>query len=130
MFDMDRRDRWTAFRLVGVQAIAVVAMAGAGRLFGVEQMLALFAGGMIGVIGSAWLAFFAFKPSGSQSAKTILVSFYLGEIGKMLILASLFIVVFRHFEWLREPQRALLVFVGFLTGQFSSLLAPRLLWRY
>jgi ATP synthase protein I len=129
MLDIDRRDRWTAFRLVGVQAMTVVVLAGAGRFFGVEQMLALLIGGMIGVAGSAWLAFFAFRPSGTRSAKVILVSFYLGEIGKVLILASLFIVVFRHFDWLREPQRALLVFVGFLAGQFASLLVPRLLWR-
>jgi len=127
LIDIDRRDRAKAFYLVGFQAMSVIAISMVGLIFAQQIAVSLLIGGMIGVAGSAWLAFIAFRPSGTRSAKEILVSFYLGEIGKFLIVMILFIVAFKLLALLRESRNALMLFLGFFSSQLVIVFAPRLL---
>jgi F0F1-type ATP synthase assembly protein I len=112
---------------VGLQAISAVVLALIGLVFHPHIAEALLAGGMIGVAGSAWVAFVVFRPSGIHPAKEILVSFYLGEIGKFLIVTTLFIVAFRQAVFLRESRNALMLFLAFFSSQLVIIFTPRLL---
>jgi len=127
LIDIDRRDRANAFRLVGFQTASAMIVAAAGLVVQPHIALSLAIGGMIGVAGSTWLTFVAFRPSGTRPAKEILVSFYLGEIGKFLIVMILFIVAFKQIAFLREAQNALMMFLAFFISQLVIVLAPRLL---
>jgi len=127
LIDIDRRDRMKALQWVGFQAVAVLVLAIAGLFVHVQIALSLLMGGAIGVTGNSWLAFVAFGPSGTRPAKEILASFYLGGIGKFLIVMILFIVAFRQIAFLREAQNALMMFLAFFISQLVIVLAPRLL---
>jgi len=129
LIDIDRRDRAKAFRLVAFQAVMAVAIALMGLLAQPQIAIALLVGGAIGTAGGAWLAFVAFRPSGVRPAKEILTSFYIGEIGKILIVMIFFVLAFRQIVFLRESRNALMMFFGFFINQLAIVVAPLLVNR-
>jgi ATP synthase protein I len=126
LIEIDKQDRIRAFRLVGFQALVVVAIALSGLVAQRQIALSLLAGGAIGLAGSAWLALLAFRPSATRPAKEILASFYIGEIGRFLIVMVLFILAFKQLAWLAEPRNALMLFLAFIASQLAIAVAPQL----
>ena len=80
-----------------------------------ERAIPTLVGGMIGVVPNAFLAARVMSPRAGSSAKSLLRAGWLGEIGKLVIAAILFIVAFRTLKPLHP---------GFLfTGYIATLLA-------
>jgi ATP synthase protein I len=125
--NVDLRDRKNAFLLVAAQCAVSVALALCGWLYSADAAISLLTGGMICTVGSAWMAFVGFRKSATRPAKEILVSFYIGEIGKFLFVMILFIVAFRKLPLLRAPDNALMFFLAFILVQMVMWFAPRLL---
>ena len=78
-------------------------------------------GGVAVVIPNAFLAARLLQPSGDQSAKAMLRSAWLGEIGKVLLTALAFGVIFGFVR----PIEPLAVFAGLIAAQlvvFGALL--------
>ena len=72
-------------------------------------------GGLIGVVPNAFLAARVMSPRAGASAQSLLRAGWLGEIGKLVIAALLFVVAFRTLRPLHP---------GFLfTGYIATLLA-------
>ena len=94
---------------VSVVAAAVL-WAWMGEVAGVSALL----GGVTVVIPNAFLAARLMKPSRDQSAKAMMRSAWFGEIGKVLLTALLFGVVFGFVR----PIEPLAVFAGFIATQF------------
>ena len=72
-------------------------------------------GGLIGVVPNAFLAARVMSPRAGASAQSLLRAGWLGEIGKLVIAALLFVVAFKNLRPLHP---------GFLfTGYIATLLA-------
>ena len=90
-------------------ALAVASWAWAGEVAGMSALL----GGMVAVVPNAFLAARLLKPSRDQSARAMMNAAWLGEIGKLLLTALLFGVIFGFLRPI-EPKA---VFAGFIAAQ-------------
>ena len=82
---------------------------------GSEQAIPTLLGGLIGVVPNAFLAARVMSPRAGSSAKRLLQAGWLGEIGKLVIAAILFVVAFKTLQPLHP---------GYLfTGYIATLLA-------
>jgi ATP synthase protein I len=90
--------------------VAAAFWAWMGKVASVSALL----GGVAVVIPNAFLAARLLTPSRDQSAKAMLRSAWFGEIGKVLLTALLFGVVFGFVR----PIEPLAVFAGFIAAQF------------
>ncbi|BDM66196.1 ATP synthase subunit I [Shewanella sp. NFH-SH190041] len=94
-----RRGRWSAYRLVLMQAAIA---GGTSFLFfvvwGVQFGWSAFAGAVIAVLPNFVFATLAFSHSGASSAGKVLKAFYWGEAVKLLLTIVLFSLVFIYME--------------------------------
>lgn len=82
---------------------------------GLERAIPTLVGGLIGVVPNAFLAARVMSPRAGRSAVSLLRAGWLGEIGKIVIAALLFVVAFKTLRPLHP---------GFLfTGYIATLLA-------
>jgi len=94
-------------------ALGVAAVVWIG--LGSERAIPTLVGGLIGVVPNAFLAARVMSPRAGSSAQSLLRAGWLGEIGKLVIAALLFVVAFRTLKPLHP---------GFLfTGYIATLLA-------
>jgi len=118
-----------ACRVVGVQFLCILLLSGLGVLAGVDVALSALTGGMIGLAGSVWMAVFIFAVPATRPVRQIVFMAYLGEIGKILFMATLLVVAFRQLDWLREGGNALVLFGAFAASQLLMVVAGRALGR-
>ena len=101
---------WTLLAQACVSVVvAAVAWVWAGQIAGMSAML----GGVTAVVPNAFLAARLLQPSRDESAKAMMRSAWLGEIGKLLLTALLFGVIFGFVR----PIQPLAVFAGFIAAQ-------------
>jgi len=82
---------------------------------GAERAVPTLVGGLIGVVPNAFLAARLMSPRAGASAQSLLRAGWLGEIGKILIAAVLFVAAFKTLKPLHP---------GFLfAGYIATLLA-------
>jgi ATP synthase protein I len=103
------------------QVVASALTAGAfavlqGKIAAVSALL----GGAIAVIPNAFLAARLMSPGAGVSARAMLRAAWFGEIGKLLLTALLFAVVFASVR----PLSALAVFGGFIAAQLMVFGVP------
>lgn len=97
--------------------LAAVAWVWVGELASTSVLL----GGMVAVVPNAFLAARLLKPSRDLSAGAMMGAAWFGEIGKLLLTAVLFGVIFGFVR----PIEPLAVFAGFIAAQlvvFGALL--------
>jgi ATP synthase protein I len=98
-------------QLATALGIAAIVWIGLGS----ERAVPTLVGGLIGVVPNAFLAARVMSPRAGSSAQSLLRAGWLGEIGKLLITALLFVVAFENLQPLHP---------GFLfTGYIATLLA-------
>ena len=98
-------------QLATAAGVAAVVWIGLGS----ERAIPTFVGGLIGVVPNAFLAARVMSPRAGSSAQSLLRAGWLGEVGKLLIAALLFVVAFKTLTPLHP---------GFLfTGYIATLLA-------
>ena len=78
----------------GVALLLALALAWHGRV----AAYSAFTGGLICVVANAYAAWRAFAPIPTESAEGALANLYRAELGKFVIIASLFIAVFAGWE--------------------------------
>jgi ATP synthase protein I len=106
----------TVRNILLAQATAALVLAAIVWLWlGTERAIPTLLGGVIGVVPNAFLAARVMSPRAGRSAQSLLRAGWLGEIGKIVIAAVLFAVVFATLEPLHP---------GFLfAGYIATLLA-------
>ena len=106
----------TVRNILLTQAATAVGLAAIVWLWlGSERAVPTLLGGLIGVVPNAFLAARVMSPRAGASAQRLLRAGWLGEIGKIVIAALLFVVAFRTLKPLHP---------GFLfTGYIATLLA-------
>ncbi len=97
-----------------LQVAISLGLAAAGAVFaGAVVAISALLGGMTAVIPNAFLAARLLKPRANDSAGAVMRSAWIGVIGKLIITALLFGVIFA----LVRPLSPLAVFGGFITAQ-------------
>ena len=101
--------------LLAQAGVAVLLAAAVWIWLGSANATPTLLGGLIGVVPNAFLAARVMSPRAGSSAKSLLRAGWLGEIGKLVIAAILFVVAFRTLKPLHP---------GFLfAGYIATLLA-------
>lgn len=77
---------------------------------GAERAVPTLVGGLIGVVPNAFLAARVMSPRAGASAQSLLRAGWLGEIGKILIAAVLFVVAFK----VLKPLHPGFLFAGYI----------------
>ena len=112
----------TAIHFVKAQLVLTIVISILCLYFGVVVAYSALSGGLIATLANAWFAYKVFRISPDNSAETMLVLAYIGEIYKMVLTVALFICVFV----LVEP----LSVVTFLISYFVIHVAPTLVCVY
>ncbi|MCF6758647.1 F0F1 ATP synthase subunit I [Pseudomonas balearica] len=87
--------RQPVFRGLLVQAVAaLVGTLACGVVFGVVAGYSALLGGLIALSANAYFAYKAFRYFGARSTRAIVQSFWAGEMGKQILAAALFALVF------------------------------------
>ena len=91
--------------------VAAVSWGWIGEVAGMSALL----GGAAAVVPNGFLAARLLQPSRDESAKAMMRSAWIGEIGKVLLTALLFGVIFGFVR----PIQPLAVFAGFIAAQLA-----------
>ena len=115
--------RLPVFRVLRAQSLVMLVAALCGTvLFGRLTGYSMLLGGLIALLANVYFAFKAFRYFGARSARAIVQSFWAGEMGKLILTAALFALVFVAVK----PLQPLALFTGYLlvlgTGASALLL--------
>ena len=93
-----------------------------GGLFGRVAGYSALLGGLIALVANLYFAYKAFRFFGARSVQAIVQSFWAGEMGKLILTAALFALVFVAVK----PLQPLALFAGYVlvlgTGASALLL--------
>ena len=102
------------------QFVFVVVVGCVGLLWDELTAVNALVGGVIAWLPNCYFAYKAFKYRGARAARKIVLSFYSGFAGKLVLTSGLFIAVFVYLK----PLNALAVFSGFIVVQFLNWVVP------
>ena len=109
--------RQPMFRVIVLQAAMAVLI---GLLFGLMQgwvaAYSAWLGGLTALLPNMYFTYKAFQYFGARSIGAIVQSFWAGEMGKLILTAVLFAVLFLGVK----PLNVLAVFIGYILVQMSS----------
>lgn len=88
-------------------------------LGGTSASMAAAVGGGISLLGNAFFVYKTFAHVGATKAHRIASGFFLGEVGKMFIIVSAFLLIFKYQAFAPVP-----LFTGFLATQAVFWVAP------
>jgi ATP synthase protein I len=113
-----------ALRLIGVQLVAALMLGVTGLAINYQAATALFIGGIICVLANLVLALTAFRPPLGASPPKILAAFYVGELGKFVITALLFLFAFKQIALLTHATYAATMILAYVLVQAIAWLYP------
>ena len=108
-----------AFQLVLAQFIVALLLAGVSLLISQrpEVSLSLLVGGLTCCLANLWFAVVAFRPKLRATPGKMLSAFYVGEMGRFVVIALAFMVAFQRLEWLKEVDNVVALFAGYMVNQ-------------
>ncbi len=121
---VEPRGRAFALQIVAAQVIASCVLSLFGLVFSSQVAIAILVGGVICSLANLWLAIVAFRPGLGKPPGEMLAAFYVGEIGKFVVTALLFLVVFTRFSLFKQPTYALLIFIAYVLVQSMAWVYP------
>lgn len=119
--------RLPAFRVLGLQTLICIAVAGIALIaYGQQSAASILAGGVLVVVPQAYFAAKTFRYYGARSTGAIVRAMWSGHAGKMILTAVLFALVFTGLKSLNVAAliasyvgvMLLGIFAQFLTRSF------------
>lgn len=114
------KGRSYALRAPLVQCLLAFCLGAIGALFHYQVAFSLLIGGLIGAAANTWLALVVFRPALGQGQHKMLLAFYWGQIGKLLISLVLLALAWYYFAWLKEPANAALTLLAYVLTQLAA----------
>ena len=109
--------RLPAFRVLQMQALVTVLSAvSCGVVFGIAAGYSALFGGLIALTANAFFTYKAFRYFGARSARAITLSLWSGQMGKQILAAALFALVFVGVR----PLQPVALFVGYMLALGTS----------
>ncbi len=118
------RGRDFALQTVAIQLLVTMALSALGLAINKQIAISLFAGGIICVTANLWLALVAFRPPLGAPTQKILAAFYVGELGKFVITALLFLLVFKKIALFTHASYAATMILAYVLVQAIAWLYP------
>ncbi len=118
------KGRGFALQTVAAQLLATLAISALGFAISKQIGFSLFAGGIICVTANLWLALVAFRPALGAPTQKILTAFYVGELGKFVITALLFLLAFKKIAFLKHAPYAATMILAYVLVQAIAWLYP------
>ena len=117
--DAEPKGRKFALHIVAAQVVVTGVLGLIGFLCSSQAIsnqvaIAILYGGMICSLANFWLALVAFRPALGKPPGQMLAAFYVGEIGKFIITAVLFLIAFKKTALFKQPPYALLMFATYV----------------
>lgn len=111
------KGRGYALQLVATQFSVALLVGATGFIHSYQVAISLFVGGMICVLANLWLALVVFRPALGVPVGKMLSAFYLGEIGKFIITALLFLIVFKKTTLFQDTAHIFALLAGYVSAQ-------------
>jgi ATP synthase protein I len=121
---VEPKGRVFALHIVVAQVVVTGVLSLFGLLCSNQVAIAILSGGMICSLANFWLAIVAFRPALGKPPGQMLAAFYLGEAGKFLITAVLFLIAFKKTLLFKQPIYALLLFASYVVAQTMTWVYP------
>lgn len=118
------KGRGIALQTVLIQFVVTFVIGAAGLAINQQIATALFTGGIICVTANLWLALVAFRPPLGAPTQKILAAFYVGELGKFVITALLFLLAFKQIALLKNAAYAATMILAYVLVQAIAWLYP------
>jgi ATP synthase protein I len=120
------KGRGFAFQIVVTQLVVTLVIGAAGLAIDQKIATALFTGGIICVLANLWLALVVFRPALGAPTPKILAAFYVGELGKFVITALLFLLAFKQIALLKNATYAATMILVYVMVQAVAWIYPLL----
>ena len=121
---VEPRGRAFALEIVAAQVVMSLGLSLLGLPFSKQVAIVILSGGMICSLANFWLAIVAFRPALGKPPGEMLAAFYVGEIGKFVITALLFLIAFKYVALFRQANYALLIFLAYALVQCTVWVYP------
>ncbi|WP_444815551.1 F0F1 ATP synthase subunit I [Stutzerimonas frequens] len=109
--------RLPAFRVLQMQAlVGLLSAVSCGAVFGIVAGYSALFGGLIALTANAFFTYKAFRYFGARSARAITQSLWSGQMGKQILAAALFALVFVGVR----PLQPVALFVGYMLALGTS----------
>jgi ATP synthase protein I len=118
------KGRGFALQTVTVQLLTTGVISALGLAISKQIAMSLFAGGIICATANLWLALVAFRPPLGAPTQKILAAFYVGELGKFVITALLFLLAFKQIVFLKNTIYAAAMILAYVLVQAIAWLYP------
>lgn len=118
------KGREFALQAVLTQLCLTLALSAVGLAVNNQIAISLLCGGIISATANGWLALMVFHPRLGVPAQKILASFYVGELGKFIITAVLFLVAFKQIAFLKNASYAALMILAYVIVQAVAWIYP------
>lgn len=118
------RGRTFALEVVAAQVIVTGILSLLGFLFSSQVSVAILWGGMICSITNIWFVIVAFRPRLGKPIGMMLAAFYMGEIGKFILTALLFLIAFKKVTLFKQSSYALILLLSYACVQSTAWLYP------
>src|SRR6187431_451912 len=118
------KGRGFALQTVAAQLVATLAISTLALAINTQIAISMFAGGIICVTANLWLALVAFRPALGAPTQKILAAFYVGELGKFVITALLFLLAFKQIALLKSAPYAATMILAYVLVQAIAWLYP------
>lgn len=118
------RGRAFALEIVAAQVVVSFGLSLLGFPVSTQAAIAILSGGMICSLANLWLAIAAFRPALGKPPGQMLAAFYSAELGKFVITAVLFLLLFKKTTLFKQPLYALLLFAAYAMVQCSAWAYP------
>lgn len=116
--------RGFALRIVAVQLLVTLVISALALAINDQIAISLFTGGIICVTANLWLALVTFRPPLGASTQKILAAFYVGELGKFVITALLFLLAFKQIALFKSATYAATMILAYVLVQAIAWLYP------
>jgi len=123
-YRVEPKGRVFALQIVAAQVLLSCVLAALGWVFSSQIAIVILTGGMICSLANFWLAIVAFRPALGKPPGQMLAAFYIGEIGKFVVTALLFLIAFKNFALFKQPNYALLIFITYALVQCTAWVYP------
>lgn len=118
------KGRGFALQTVAVQLLVTLVISALALAINNQIAISLFTGGIICVTANLWLALVAFRPPLGASTQKILAAFYVGELGKFVITALLFLLAFKQIALFKSATYAATMILAYVLVQAIAWLNP------
>ena len=118
------KGRAYALQMLGMQFLIVSLLSLVVSIWESRVAVTFFMGGMISVLANLWFALVVFRPPLGSPPGRMLVAFYLGEAGKIIIVALLFMLAFQRVPGMKEMTMGLVLLTGFIASQLIAWIYP------